>query len=263
MKLRLFLLALASSLALSAAHAVPIFNATLTMAKEHRFVLVSETGASSSWLKVGDTFDNYTLKAFDAPTATLDLERDGKIYQVKLVGDAAVANAPLPTKATLADAEEVFRLMRFDEMMGKILDSQKKTMGPMMAQQMSQMAARMKLSDEDKEAFIAFQKKAFDDVMAAVMGPEMRTDMAKIYADVFSKEELGGLAAFYATPTGQALIEKTPEVSGKMQAVMMPRMMQSMQKMGLASKEFAESLAAKRAAAATNAAPAVPAAPKP
>lgn len=260
MKLRLFLLALASSLVLRAADAVPIFNATLTMGKEHRFMLVSPTGKSSSWLKVGDAFEDYTVKAFDAATSTLDLERDGKTVRITLVGDAAVANAPVPAKATLADAEEVFRVMRFDEMMTKMLDQQKKAIAPMMQQSMGQMMARMKLTDEEKEEFMAFQKKSFDDVMSSVMGPDMRSDMAKAYSEVFTKDELGSLAAFYATPAGQALVDKTPEVSAKMQAIIMPRMMQNMGKMQAATKEFMTNLAARHAAgAAAGAAPA----PKP
>lgn len=258
---------LTAALLAAVAHAadqLPLFNATLTMGKEHRFMLVSAAGKSSSWLKLGDAFEDYTIKAYDSPSSTLDLERDGKTVKIKLVGDAAVTSAPLPEKATLADAEEVFRVMRFDEMMGKILESQKKTMGPMMAQQMSRMAAQMKLSDEDKAAFVAFQKKAFDDVMASVMGPDMRADMAKVYSDTFTKDELGGLAAFYSTPVGQALVEKTPEVSGKMQALMMPRMMQSMQKMVKESQDFAAKLTASHeapSAAAAAAGEAVPSTP--
>lgn len=259
MKLRLFLLALIAAVALRAADGVPIFNATLTMGKEHRFVLVSETGKTSSWIKLGDVFEAYTLKAFDAATSTLDLERAGKTVKAHLIS-ATVKNGPALTPATLADAEEVFRVMRFDEMMAKMLDSQKKAMGPMLQQSMAQMATRMKLSDGDKEAFMAFQKKAFDDVMSSVMGPEMRADMAKIYSEVFSKEELGGLAAFYGTPAGQALADKTPDVQAKLQAIMMPRMMQNMAKMQQASKDFVAEMAAKRAAAGA-VAPAAPAPP--
>ena len=252
-KLIPILLAALLSVSAYAADQAPLFNATLTMGKEHRFMLVSAAGKSSSWLKLGESFEDYTIKAYDAPSSTLDLEREGKILHVKLVGDAAVTNAPMPVKATLADAEEVFRVMRFDEMMAKMLESQKKAIGPMLEQSMSQAATRMKLSDEDKAAFLAFQKKAFDEVMSSVMGPEMRADMAKIYSEVFTKEELGGLSAFYGTPAGQALVDKTPEVTAKTQAVMMPRMMQSMQKMQQASKDFAAELAAKHAAGAGDA----------
>ncbi len=257
-KLIQILLAVLTAAVAYAADPVPLFNATLTMGKENRFLLVSAAGKTSSWLKLGDSFEDYTIKAYDAASSTLDLERDGKTIHAKLVGDAAVANAPVPEKATLADAEAVFRIMRFDEMMGKMLDQQKKSMGPMMERSMAQMAAGMNVSDEDKAAFIAFQKKAFDQVMGSIMGPEMKSDMAKIYSEVFTKDELGSMAAFYGTPAGQALIDKTPEMTAKMQAVMMPRMMASMGKMQQATKDFAAQLTAKNAAPAGPAAPAVP-----
>ena len=100
------ILALLSAVALRAADDFPIFNAILAMGKEQRFVLVSPGGKTSSWLKLGDVFGDYRLKAYDAKAAALDLERDGKITRVTLVADAAIANAPLaPTPATLADAE--------------------------------------------------------------------------------------------------------------------------------------------------------------
>lgn len=246
---RILALALATAATLSAADGVPLFNAMLSLGKEYRFVLVTESGQASSWLKLGDTFEGYVIKAYDGATDTLELERDGKTARVKLVDAAAIGNAPAVTPATLADAEEVFRLMRFDQMMARILEQQKKTLGPVMSQQMDQMAARLKLSDEEKAAFAAFQRKTFDDLMAAIMGPEMRAGMAKVYSEVFTKDELGSMAAFYTTPAGKALAEKTPDVSAKMQALMMPRMMQSMQKMAEASRAFAAELAAKRATA--------------
>jgi hypothetical protein len=268
MKLRLFILALASSLALRAADAVPLFNATLTMGKEHRFVLVSEAGKSSSWLKLGDTFEGYTIKAFDAPTSTLDLEHAGKTVRVKIVGDAATINAPVPTPATLADAEEVFRVMRFDEMMKKVLDGQKKAMGPMMQQAIAQQMARMNvtLSDEDKAAFTDLQGKMLDETLGAITGPEMRAAMARIYSEVFSKEELGSMAAFYATPGGQAMIDKQPEAQQKMMAVMMPMIMQnqqaSQQKMAAFMGELKAKYGGGGAAAAPGGTPA-PLAPAP
>src|SRR4051812_7506036 len=106
MKLRLLLLALASSLALRAADALPLFNGTLAIGRESRFLLVSVAGKTSPWLKLGDTFEGFTVKAYDAKTSTLDLESDGKISHVTLASDAAVSTAPVSSApATLADAE--------------------------------------------------------------------------------------------------------------------------------------------------------------
>ncbi len=49
--------------------------------------------------------------------------------------------------------------------------------------------------------------------------------MAKIYSNVFSKDELNGLGDFFDSPVGQVYTEKTPEVQKEMQAVVIPRIM--------------------------------------
>ncbi len=231
MKLRLFILTLLSSVALRAAD-LPVFNAILAVGKESRFVLVSPAGKSSSWLKLGDTFEGYQLKAYDAKTSGLDLEREGKVTRVTLVADAAVANGTsgpaavgASTPATVADAEAMLKVMRFDEMMKKIAEGQQKAMGPMF----KQMTSRMEASGADAEKIQAFQKKITDTMLAVMTDPETQSAMAKAYADSFTKEELNGLATFYSTPIGQSLIEKQPEVSAKLNESLMPRMMKAMQ----------------------------------
>jgi hypothetical protein len=258
MKLKILLLAFLTASAALAADSAPLFNALLTMGKEQRFVLATEDAKTSGWLKLGDNFAGYTLKSYDAAATTLVLEREGKSIKVVLVNGVGVKDAPAPTAATLADAEEVFRVMRFDEMMGKLLDSQKKAIAPMLQQQQAAIAARMNLTPEEKDAFLALQKKGLDDMMASAMGPEMRADMAKAYSEVFSKEELSGLTAFYSTPTGQALIDKTPEVSAKMQTLMMPRIQQGALQLQQATRDFAVDIKAKHAAAAAAAPVTVP-----
>ena len=59
--------------------ALPIFNATLTVGKEHRFLLISALGKQSGFIRLGDTFEGYTLKAFDAQATVLEMERGGKV----------------------------------------------------------------------------------------------------------------------------------------------------------------------------------------
>ena len=238
-------------MALRAAIDVPVFNATLTMGKEHRFVLISAGGKTSSFIGLGDTFEGYKLKAYDPKASALELERDGQTVRVVLVGDAAVTNAPAaPAPATLADAEEVFRVMRFEEMMQKVLDGQKKAMGPMIQQSLSQATSRLgaNLSDEDKAALMAMQSKTMDQTFSAITSPEMRSAMAKIYSEVFNKDELNYMASFYGTPAGQAMVDKTPEVQQKMMGVMMPMIMKNSQAAQKDMAEFMSGLKAKYSA---------------
>ncbi len=272
MKKLLALLSAFTAVAALAADQVPLFSGTLSLGHDTRFLLVTPAGQNSPWLKVGDTFEGYAVKDYDAKAGTLQLEKDGKSTKVALVTDAAVTNAPTPTPATLADAEAVFRVMRFDEMMKRVLDGQKKAMGPMMQQSLARALAQAKInmSDEDKAAFAALQTKMMDQMLGPITGPDMRASMAKIYSEVFSKEELDSMAGFYGTAGGQALIDKQPDVQQKMMAAMMPMIMQNQQSVQQQMQEFMSSMKTKYATPAagslapgSSAAAPTPAAPAP
>lgn len=241
-------LGLVTAAAAFSADALPVFNATLTMGKQNRFVLIGADGKPSAWLQIGDQFEGYSLKAYDAKTETLDLARDGKVAHVILAGDAAVVAGAAPTTpvpATLADAEAVLNKMHFEDMMQKVMAQQKK----MMMQMFDRMAPK-NLPPEDKEEFLAFQSKMADELVAAMGLDQMKGDVAKIYSETFSKDELSALGAFYNTPAGEALIQKQPAVQQKMQEIMMPRMMAAMPKIQQMGREFAAQMKAKHDAAA-------------
>lgn len=246
MKLRLLLLAFLTAVTLRAAGSLPVFNALMTMGKEHRFVLVSDTGKASGWLKIGAAFEGVTIKGYDEASGGLDLEREGKVTRVRLVADAATKDsgrgAVLSTPATLADAEQVLQAMRFEEMFAKIMDQQKKSMAPMM----QRMTAGVKLPEEDRARMVAIQKKVMDELFESMGGPEMKAAVAEIYSSVFSKEELASQAAFYSTPAGQAMTSKQPQVQEKMMQVMMPKMAEIGPKMQAAMQAFGEEMKAKQ-----------------
>ncbi len=89
MRIRLVLLALFSATVLRAAAALPLFNATLSLGNEHRFVLVDALGKTSAFLTLGESFDGHRLQSYDPKTGVLVLERDGVRSPVTLVPDAA------------------------------------------------------------------------------------------------------------------------------------------------------------------------------
>ncbi len=260
MKLRLLLTAFLTVAALQAAGNPPAFNAIMTMGKEHRFVLVSEAGTASSWLKVGGNFEGYVLTGYDDKTGSLAVEgTDGKVTELKLVADAATqsSGAALPaTPASLADAEGVLKVMHFDEMLAKIIEQQKKAMGPML----QRMVSSMKVPPEDRERVMAMQKKVMDEALNSLTGPDMTADVARIYSNVFTKEELDSLGAFYSTPAGQAMVAKQPQIQEQMMQAMMPRMAQLGPKLQKVAQDYAAEKPAAQAAAAPAAAPAAPAA---
>lgn len=263
---KLLVLAIAALAAgtIQAADSVPLFNAQMTTGAESRFVLLSADGQASGWLRLGDEFDGYKLKRFDAAAGALELERDGRTVKVMLVAEAAVKDGPaavVATKATLADAENVLKVMKFEELMKKLAEQQSKTMAPMF----KQMAERMKLEGVDQEKFVALQQKIVGEMMNAMSAPDVQQAMAQVYSDVFSKEELTAMANFYATPVGQAMVDKQPEVTQKLNGVLMPKMMAMMPRIQQMTQQFAAEQKAAHAATPVAPAPAAPApsAPKP
>ncbi len=52
----------------------------------------------------------------------------------------------------------------------------------------------------------------FVDVWIDTFTAEMQSETAAIYLDMFTEEELAGLASFYASDIGQVMLERTPEL---------------------------------------------------
>lgn len=246
MKLRLTFLALASALVLRAADAVPQFNATLTVGKDHRFVLIGAAGKASSFLSLGESFAGYKLKAYDPKTGVLELEREGKIARVTLMADAAVAHAaPAALPATVADAEGVLNKMHFEEMMERAMQGQRKVL----TSQFQRMTAQLTAQGADPTDVAAFQKKISDEIFGALDPKALKDDVSKIYSEVFTKQELDEISAFYSTPLGQMLTTKQMDVQEKLGTVIQGKMQEMMPRVQKLGQEFAAQQKAKREAA--------------
>jgi hypothetical protein len=246
MKLRPLFFALACAAAVRAADVLPVFNATLTVGKEHRFVLIDAGGKASSFLGLGESFAGYKLKGYDPKTGVLELEQDGKVSRVSIVADAAVTNAPgAKAPATIADAEGVLNKMHFEEMMDRALQGQRKVL----AAQFQKMTGQMTEKGADPADVAGFQKRLTDEIFSALDAKSLKDDVSKIYSEVFTKQELDDLAAFYTTPVGQMLTAKQMDVQEKMGVVMQTRMADMMPRIQKLSQEFAADQKAKRAAA--------------
>jgi hypothetical protein len=238
-----------------AAPVKPEFRGMLATKKEKRFLLSTPGATSSEWVVVGDSFQGWTLVAYNDSESTLLLRQsDGKEFTLSM---AEKKVTPGELKATVADADRVLKKMHFSEMMDKMLQQQKQAMAAMMARQSTKLPP-----GTTKEEMAAFQSKVLDKIFSQIQGSDMENDIAQIYSNVFSPDELNGLADFYDTSTGQALIAKQPEIQQQMMQAIMPRMMALQPQIGQMTADFKAQQAAKAAAAAP-AAPAAAAAPAP
>lgn len=234
------------ALSLQAADSVPLFNATLSMGREHRFVLVDGAGKASSFLALGESFAGFKLKNYDPKSGVLEVERDGAVHRLTLMADAATKDAPATAiPATIADAETVLNKMHFEEMMERALSQQKK----MIAGQFQQVGSRMIAQGVDPAEAAAFQKKMSDEVFSVLDAKQLKSDVSKIYSEVFSKQELDQIGAFYSTPLGEMLSAKQPLVQEKLGAIVSGRMAEVMPRVQKMGAEFAAAQKAKREAA--------------
>lgn len=58
---------------------------------------------------------------------------------------------------------------------------------------------------------------------------DVRLDLAKVYAEVFSEAELKEMVRFFASPTGQKMLDKTPDVMQRGMAASQARTQATMQ----------------------------------
>lgn len=244
---KILALCLAALAAVSAlAQSVPVFNATLTMGKEHRFLLIGADGKSSSFLQVGDTFDGYTIKSYDAKASSLDLEKDGKVTTIRLASDAAVAaGTAAPLRATLDDAENVLKKMHVEELLTKAVERQTKMVTSSFDGQMKQMIAQ----GVSREDATEFRDKLVEELNSMLNPTELKNDMMKIYSEVFTKDELDNMAAYYSTPMGQTIANKQGDVQEKLGAIVQARMQQGLPRIQKIGRDFQMQQQAKKNAA--------------
>jgi hypothetical protein len=89
------------------------------------------------------------------------------------------------------------------------------------------------------------QQKIFDalpDKMMAVLKSEMSWEkleptFRQVYKETFTQSEVDAMVAFYKTPAGVAMIDKTPAMMAKVQDAMRPIIPQVMEKMDKVVKD--------------------------
>ncbi len=223
----------------------PELRGEITAGNDLRFALALPGGAQTAWVGIGETFEGWKVTDYNPTTDSLALNKAGAEAIVRLsnsvittsatAGGAATTPAPnrSATKATPAEAEDVLDKMRFDQMMGLMLEQQKKA-ATSLVRQMAAQAGAAGTSAADQ----AFQGRLLDAMFAELTPAAMRGDVARAYSEVFTKEELAGLASFYTSPTGQALVGKQAEISQRLMAVMTPHLLAALPKVQQMARDF-------------------------
>ena len=126
---------------------------------------------------------------------------------------SAVSTAMTPER--LAAAREVVELSRMRDYAAKSVDQ---AMQQMTAKVLGELSGKAGIDAKDKPKFDRAMGIYVKDMRDGIQQdlPKFIDAQAEIFASVYTLSELRGLAAFYRSPAGQAMVAKTPQL---MQAV--------------------------------------------
>ncbi len=232
------------------------FRGLLATGGEHRFLLSTPGGTKSEWLDVGDSFQDWTVDSYREKDGTLVLKNsNGGELDLQM---AASVIGKADVKATLADAQRVLEKIHFGEMMLKVINSQRTAQLAAMRDALQKRG----MEPDQIEKIIAQQTKVMDRIWSTIDAKELQNDIAQIYSEEYTPDQLEGISEFYDTPAGQATLEKAPEIQQKLMKVLMPKVLAAQQQIMAEAKaqKAAEQAAQAQKAPAGAPAPAAPAA---
>lgn len=119
-----------------------------------------------------------------------------------------------------AKVEELFRLAKLDALLTQTLQMAANQVRSGAVQQMM----GVKLDQSQQAQLNEFQDKVNKLVADTFSWNNVKAIYTKAYAQQFTDAELDGIIAFYKTPAGQAMVDKTPSLMAQASTAMQDRM---------------------------------------
>ena len=113
------------------------------------------------------------------------------------------------TKAALI--EEMLSLTKAEKMMSDVLAQQKDVMHEAMAKSLGADGTRQDAATV-RALIQEFEDASFAVLSRALRWENLKPQLASVYADLLTEEELAATVAFYRTPAGQSMMAKMPEL---------------------------------------------------
>ncbi len=138
-----------------------------------------------------------------------------------------------------AKAEQLFMLLHMDTMMDQLMGGVKKQV-----QQITEsMPGADQATPEQKKQITDFQQRVMDLVNQKIGWKALEPDFINLYASTYTEEELDGIVAFYKSPVGQKMMEKTPELMTKSTQITQQRMSELQPQLNQMVQDFMKSMA--------------------
>jgi hypothetical protein len=111
--------------------------------------------------------------------------------------------------ARAARVEKLFAVMHIERTTEQMMGMMQK----LVMQSTQNLPGMSSLTPDQAKVVDAFQKKAMQLAVDTVGWKVMKPDYVRIYAAEFTDDQIDAMTAFYGSSAGQALLNKTPEIS--------------------------------------------------
>ncbi|HDS1580866.1 DUF2059 domain-containing protein [Stenotrophomonas maltophilia] len=121
------------------------------------------------------------------------------------------ASPVFATPASEADVDRLLTASRAEAMINSVLPQ----LLAAQQQQVEQQLSGLDFTPQQLELIRRFQATNVDTVTRAMAWKEVRPMYVDLYRDAFSREEILAISAFYESPIGHAMLDKTPALMQK------------------------------------------------
>ena len=135
-----------------------------------------------------------------------------------VAAQSAEQAAPLPSLRRMTLARQYLDLLMTDQFEGVVHQ--------MLGAEFENDAEMQALPDEDRRMILSLTAELTVDMV-----PQMISEMVPVYATTFTEEELAALVAFYDTPLGRSIADKSIEVMPEADRAVMSVVPQLLEKM--------------------------------
>jgi|GEM_PF-524441 len=158
------------------------------------------------------------------------------------------AGATHPADGKTKLAIELMEISHYDQNM--------KAMQGQIAAMMEQQFASSAKCDAAQPTIREFSKAMTDKTSAVLFSDDLKVDIASVYAEVFSEDELRDVIAFYKSPLGKKLLDRMPELMQKSMQISQQRMQSVMPELEKLGEDYGPRIREASESCKTDAAPA-------
>jgi hypothetical protein len=164
-------------------------------------------------------------------------EMKNKIFYLTLLcslGLVSLRAAP-PSDQSI---EQLLRVMQVDKLLDQMVGQMNSGMQSGMEKGLQQTLKGKTPTSAQQAQISDFQKKLSAVMKDELSYPKMKDVYLQVYRETFTQDEVNGIMAFYSSPAGQAMVQKTPGAMQKASALMQGRIGPMTQKLQSMMEQF-------------------------